>query len=215
MKKHAFVLPLVLGLTASAYAGDSYSAKSSKEVIPPPPSCHLQWFLGASGGYLTDAEEEMYHLQFGVEKVCPDRSCTHALYLELGYTELDESYAFDFTDSIIDIDMDTEIIPLTLNYKYECNLTGNLNWYIGAGAGIAFVDTDLSAEGQSEGFDDEVFYAQGFAGLVYNFSESFEIFGGARYIYMDDPDLTGLSEFDDDASIDGDVLVELGVRFNF
>ena len=35
-----------------------------------------------------------------------------------------------------------EIIPITLNYKYECELSDKLNWYAGAGAGIALVDVD-------------------------------------------------------------------------
>ena len=34
-----------------------------------------------------------------------------------------------------------EIIPITLNYNYECSLSGNLNWYVGAG--IALVDIEV------------------------------------------------------------------------
>lgn len=215
MKKTILALPLALGLTAATQAGEVMTAK---EVIPPPDPCRLQWFLGASGGYLTDAEEEMYHLQFGAEKWCPTHS--HALYLEVGYTEFDEDYDFlDTSQSTAVIpgeyDLDVEIIPVTLNYKYERSFSNNLGWYIGAGAGIAFVDLDVSGSGFSEGFDDEVFYGQIFTGLTYNFSESFEIFGGVRYILMDDPDLTDFDDIDEHASIDEDFLVELGLRWNF
>ncbi|GAA5497510.1 hypothetical protein Rhal01_03706 [Rubritalea halochordaticola] len=223
MNMKNIILPLALGMTATAFAGESYSAKSAKEVIPPAPECSLQWFLGASAGYLTDADEEMYHLQFGVEKICPNK-CSHALFLEVGFTELDDSVDFgpQVTSNLPDVpfgeyELETQIVPITLNYKYECSLTQNLNWYIGAGAGIALVDMDIDSveTSDSESFDDEVFYAQAFAGLTYNFCESFEAFGGVRYIYMDDADLTGLSEIDDKGDIDGDVLVELGLRYNF
>ncbi|GAA5497606.1 hypothetical protein Rhal01_03802 [Rubritalea halochordaticola] len=214
MKKTILALPLALGLTAAAQAGEVMTAK---EVIPPPDPCRLQWFLGASGGYLTDAEEEMYHLQFGAEKWCPTHS--HALYLEVGYTEFDNDYDVEDRQQVFPApglyDLDVEIIPVTLNYKYERSFSNNLGWYIGAGAGIAFVDMDLEGLSVDDSYDDEVFYAQVFTGLTYNFSESFEIFGGVRYIFMDDPDLTGNSDVDDNASIDEDLLVELGLRWNF
>lgn len=211
---------MAAALTATAVAGEAPVMMSSKQVIPPPaPECHLQWFIGASGGYLTDVEEDMYHLQFGVEKVCPDKCCTHALYLEVGYVDFDESFSLDVNDDPIDFDLDTQIIPLTLNYKYECNLMDNFNWYIGAGAGIAFVDVDADIDNGidsiSDSFDDEVFYAQIFTGLVYNFSENVELFGGVRYIFMDEPDISGDSDFDERFSIDEDFLFELGLRYNF
>ena len=38
----------------------------------------------------------------------------------------------------------------------------------------------------SESDDDTAFYGHIFAGLVYNVSDTFEVFGGARYIFMDD-----------------------------
>jgi len=61
------------------------------------------------------------------------------------------------------------------------------------------------------------FYSHIFAGLTYNMSESFELFGGVRYIIMDDLDVpvefTGASDYT--AGIDGDILIELGARFNF
>lgn len=215
MKKTILALPLALGLTAAAQAGE---VMTSKMVIPPPDPCRLQWFLGASAGYLDDADSAMYHLQFGAEKWCPSHS--HALYLELGYTDFDEDYEYlDTSQSVAIIpgvyDLDIEIIPLTLNYKYERPLTQSLNWYLGAGIGVAFVDLDVDGTAGSGGFDDEVLYGQIFTGLVYNFSESWEMFGGVRYLMMDEPDLTGFDDLDEHASIDGDFLFELGLRWNF
>lgn len=181
--------------------------------------CRLQWFTAASAGYLTDWGEEMYQLQFGVERLCPHTDASHALYLELGLTNLDDSFQIDDTPqnifTFVPLDIEVEIVPLTLNYKYEKPFSEKLSWYAGLGLGIAMVDLDISTPTISEGFDDTVFYGQVFTGLVYNVNESFEVFGGARYIFMDDPELTGFSSIDEKASIDGDVLLELGVRYNF
>ena len=46
-------------------------------------------------------------------------------------------------EPLITTSTDIEIIPITLNYKYECELSDKLNWYAGAGAGIALVDVDF------------------------------------------------------------------------
>ena len=206
MKNTTLTLLTGLALAATSQAGTSYSPKG-KEVIPPPPEpCLWSWFAGGSVGYITgDWDEEIYTLQLGAEYKCPTSNCSHAIFLEVGYTEKDESFGFDTQFGGLDIE--TEIIPITLNYKYECAINNSLSWYIGAGAGIALVDTELSIPGDSASENETLFYAHIFAGLTYNVSESFEIFGGARYIFMDDPIL--------DDSPDGDIQIELGARFNF
>lgn len=214
MKKSLITLSCVTSLVLPIQAGEVLSAP--KEVIP---SCGWEWFAGGSVGYLTDIEEAMYTLHLGSEYVCDNHDCSHAIFLEVGYVDDDASTSIQDPNStaplLVDLDLDASIVPLTLNYKFEKGLTQNLNWYLGAGAGVAFVDFDVDSTIGDESFDDTTFYAQAFAGIVYNFSESFESFLGARYIYMDDPDLTGIDEFDNEISLDGDVLVELGLRYNF
>ena len=86
---------------------------------------------------------------------------------------------------------------------------------LAVGAGIALVDLDASYGPASMSWDDTTFYAHVFAGIVYNFSESFEAFLGVRYLIMDDPNLTGLAPFDKNVSVDGDIQIEVGGRFNF
>ena len=106
---------------------------------------------------------------------------------------------------------DLSIMPITMNVKLERPLTGNLNAYLGAGLGIALVD--LSVNGGVWGplsDDDWVFVGQLFAGLNYNFNESFEVYGGARWIYYDDADINQAT-----FEVDDDFLFELGARFNF
>ncbi len=110
---------------------------------------------------------------------------------------------------------DLEIMPITLNVKFERQLTGGLNAYFGGGLGMARVD--LSADvGRIGDFsdDDWVFTAQIFAGLSYNVTQNFEVYGGARWIYLDEADLS-----DNDMSVgldlEDDWLFELGLRYNF
>ena len=220
MKKSLINLSCVAGLALPLQAGEVLS--TPKEVLP---VCGWNWFAGGSVGYLTDVEEAMYTLHLGTEYTCDNHDCSHAIFLEVGYADFDDNIggpSLDVGDSTFDIDfdIDTNIIPLTLNYKFEKGIAQNLGWYIGAGAGVAFVDSDLDANVngntvESESEDDTVFYGHAFTGLVYNFTESFETFLGARYIWMDDPDLNNDFVSDNYGSLDGDVLVELGLRFNF
>lgn len=105
---------------------------------------------------------------------------------------------------------DLDIMPITFNVKLERPLTGNLNAYLGGGLGFALVDLSVDNGPDSFSDDDWVFTGQLFAGLNYNFNESFEMYGGARWIYFDDAGLGG-----GDLELDDDFLFELGARFNF
>lgn len=106
---------------------------------------------------------------------------------------------------------DLDIMPITLNVKLERPLTGNLNVYVGGGLGVAAVDLSVNA-GELDNFsdDDWVFVGQLFAGLNYNFNEAFEVYGGARWIYYDDADISQYT-----FEMDDDFLFEIGARFNF
>ncbi len=97
----------------------------------------------------------------------------------------------------------------------ERPLTGNLNAYFGGGLGVARVDLDIDAGTLGDFSDDDwVFVGQVFAGLNYNVTQSFEVYGGAPWIYFDDASFS-----DNGASanleLDDDFLFELGGRFNF
>ena len=132
--------------------------------------------------------------------------------------DLDE--AADFLASIasnspFDTSYDLDIMPITANAKFERQLTGDLNAYFGAGLGVALVDVSADAGYFGKYSDsDWVFTAQIFAGLNYNVSEHFEVYGGARWIYFGDAELS-----DNGASgtleLDDDFLLELGGRYNF
>jgi hypothetical protein len=201
MKKFALTLLAGLTLAATAQAGEDYSAKTPMPPAPEP--CLWTWFAGGSIGYLNDMDTEMYTLHVGAEYSCNGGNTSHAVFLEVGYANPSKSFDDDHSRYNTDVD----IVPVTLNYKYERNLTGNLNWYIGAGAGvITFDGSSSSALGD---FTETEFLGQIFTGLVYNVSDSFEVFGGVRYMYVTDDSLNNLDVYGDD------FLYELGVRFNF
>ena len=208
-------------------AGTAMAGTSSKEVIPPPstPEPSLwRWFAGASGGYLLDTEEAMYHLHVGVDMPYDWAGWKPSLFLEVGIAETD-----DIT-SIVDptiptavvttpLISDFQFVPLTLNFKLERQLVSGLHFYAGLGAGVAFTQFDgyanfATGPDFSISEDDTVFYAQIFAGLGYDITDHFEVYAGARWIYMDSPEVagltTGVAGFDDD-----DVLVEGGLRITF
>ena len=222
MKKTAITLLTGLALAATAQAGEDYSAKAPAPPAPAPAPCLWTWFAGGSGGYVDDIDNDMWTLHIGKEYKCPGSNCSHAIFLEVGWTSWDEGDSFHDDDSSnerpnYDIDYDFDVIPITINYKYECQLTNRLNWYVGGGLGVAISSIDVSISNGDEKFSDDDsetnFYGHLFAGLVYNVSDSFEIFGGARYLYMD-----GIDEFEDldiPGVLDNDFFYELGVRFNF
>lgn len=229
------LLPIIFGLviTATAQAGPD-PMPSGKEIIPPPPpSCLWTWFAGGSAGYLSgDWDEEIYTLHVGTERKCQGDNCSHALYLEVGYTEKElskngnrltssKSYHSGPVKEIRSYEsykLAMEIIPISFNYKYECSLTDRLNWYAGIGAGVALIDADLRHGKYVEIDDDVVFFAHVFVGIVYNVSETFEVFAGAKYIYMDDPTLGNFLDVhgvESIATLDGEIHFEVGGRFNF
>ena len=213
-----------LALVATAQAGEETSAK--QVIAPIAALCDWSWFAGGSVGVIDgdDWDEDIYTLHIGKERKCAGDKCSQAIYLEVGFTESDfrdvdsvtttpdEGDPITTTTSTI---TNIDIIPITLNYKYECELSNKLNWYAGAGAGMALVDVDIetSISGDngsttSESDDDTAFYGHIFAGLVYNVSDTIEVFGGARFIFMDDV-LGG------DSPLDEEVHYELGARYNF
>ena len=218
-----------LALAATAQAGEEASAK--QVIAPIAALCDWSWFAGGSVGVIDgdDWDEDIYTLHIGKERKCAGDKYSQAIYLEVGYTEsdFDESSVppavSEGQSFVISSNTNIEIIPITLNYKYECELSDKLNWYAGAGAGIALVDVDIKSSSQefagplpapvdptttSESDDDTAFYGHIFAGLVYNISDTFEVFGGARLILMDDV-LGG------DSPLDEEVHYELGARYNF
>jgi opacity protein-like surface antigen len=228
MKTRTFACLAGFALATAAQARTPATA-----MAPAPESGLWQWFIGGSVGYLTDLDETMYGLQVGMEYQSPGSRTSHAIYLEVGYTDDDASdgESPNLPGAVSwDASVDLDIIPITLNYKYQTSLTDRLDAYAGIGVGVAILDSSFDwswsqavapPNNSGSGSDDEsdvVFYGNIFAGLSYDISDSFMIYTGVRYIFMDNADLdariAGVSS-SYEAGIDGDVLVELGLCYRF
>jgi opacity protein-like surface antigen len=211
--KTFLLLPLLLA--APAFAGTS-----AKQVVAPAPDpCLTTWFAGASVGYLTELETAMYNAHFGVTNSCwKVGPGTISLFAEVGYADKDWSWSDNFALNDQEVrfkeTLDLTVVPITANIKFDFPVANNLNFYIGAGVGVAWVDLEVTQEigNFDDSFSDSdwVFTAQIFAGLSYSVSTNCDIYGGARWIYYADPTLFGA-----DWPVDDDWLFELGVRFKF
>lgn len=189
--KSLATIGILLGLGSAAFAGEP--ATTTYTPAPAPVSDLYTWFVGGSVGYLIDNEEAIYTLHVGA-KVAQSGPITHSLFLEGGYTEFDESF------------VTSEIIPVTLNYKLDYNFTDAFSLYGGVGVGAAFIDNETF------GFSDDSveLTAQAFIGVGYDVTSNFQIYTGARYIWVDDSNF-----FAAPIDIGDDVAVELGLRFKF
>lgn len=144
-------------------------------------------------GYLVDSEEALYTVHFGA-KLADTGAFSHSLYAEVGYADLDDGW------------VETELTPLTLNYKLDYHFNERLSLYAGVGAGVAFLDSRI------RGFSDDSaeFAAQAFLGLGYDVNPRLQIYGGARYLWIDDTTLFGFP-----VEAGDDVSIEVGARFRF
>jgi opacity protein-like surface antigen len=206
----------------------------------------MSWFAGASVGYLTELEEPMYNVHVGVTNSCWMLGGWNVgTFIEVGYTQKDESYNtdnggemtrpdqganFDFdVDEMGDFlslvsdefdqrtSYDLDIIPITLNVKFERALSGNLNAYLGAGVGMALVNLDMNVgedPGDSLSDSDWVLTTQIFGGLSYNVTPAFTVYGGARWTYMDDANVSD-GGYSGTLELGSDCLLELGARYKF
>ncbi len=95
---------------------------------------------------------------------------------------------------------------MTANLKVEHTIYGPVSAYLTGGLGYAW--TKISAYGDSN--RDGGFYAQASAGLIYNVCERFELFGGARWLYLSD-----LNMGDTDIQLDDSWAWEIGACYNF
>jgi opacity protein-like surface antigen len=220
MKRYTLALLITSSVALAGDPGSAKSAKGGKEIVPEAATLWA-WFAGASGGYLLDNESGMVHGHLGVDLPRRVAGFDQALFLEVGWTECGDDWehrgdlkgaAPPSTSKAFATDL--QIIPITLNWKLERQLAPRLSFYMGAGAGIAIVDMDVS--GAINGSDDDVvFFGQVFAGLLYNLTDDFEVYGGVRGIYMDEPDLSVGGMDLGGNTLDTDVLIEGGGRVNF
>ena len=227
---------LASSMTATAFAGSSKEVMAPASAPAPSPSLG-GWFIGGTYGQLdgvenglsdsidddfgqlgedesvefSDFDFDLYSLHVGRDLGTQVLGCDIAVYLEVAYLTGDATLKATLFDSFegfdnFNEDFDLDIIPVTLNVKIERNLFGALSVYGTAGLGYAFSDIEVDGDSESDGG----FYAQASAGLLYNFTESFEAYAGARWLYLDD---VGIG--DTDYNLESDFAWEVGLRYNF
>lgn len=198
--KNTLILSLLLAVPTLA----GTSQVMTESAPAPVTQDTWNWFVGGTGGYLLDFEEDMYTFQLGGRSPWSSSGWSLALFGEVGWTENHDVRDLNGND-----DDDMDIVPLTFNVKMEHLITGGLSVYFGGGLGVAYCDAEIdSLNGDDGSVDDWVCSAQAFAGLAYHVSPSLEIFGGARWVYFEEPNFGGVD-------LGSDCLIEGGLRYHF
>lgn len=199
--KNTLILSLILAVPALG------GTAQVTEYTPPPASVDKlwNWFIGGSAGYLVDYEEEIYTLQLGAKSPWIYGGWSVALFAEGAWTENDDAL---MGAPPFGVDAELDLIPITFNVKFEHLISGGLSAYVGGGLGSTYLDVDFNTPTGNNHADDWVFSAQVFVGLAYHVNDHFELFGGARWLYFDDPDFNGVT-------LDDDIMAEGGLRFHF
>ena len=154
----------------------------------------------------------MYTLQVG-------RSLTNAngwdiaAYLEVGWLDGDMTFKGSGTAGMTNVynwsyseKVDIDVVPVTINFKVEHAVYGPVSAYLTGGAGYAW--SKVSGFGSDS--TDGGFYGQLSAGLIYNINQQFEVFAGARWLY-----LQGVNMGDSDLELNNEFAWEVGLRYNF
>ena len=150
-------------------------------------------YFGASVGYLTDSEDEIYSIQLGTEFAAKE-AFSHNVELEIAYTSYSEELG------------SVDVTPFMANYKLRFAQSEKVGIYVGGGIGLSLVD--VSVLGQSD--DDWVFTFQLMAGVEIPFNETVSANIGYRYVYLEDTEFfdVELDELDDS-------VLEVGLLFKF
>ena len=109
---------------------------------------------------------------------------------------------------------DLDVLPSTLNVKFERQLAGSLNAYLGAGLGAAYESLDITLGSTKFSDSTWVFTSQVFGGLNYSVTPNFDVYGGARWIYYSNASLSDGGE-SAKLKLGSDCLLELGARYKF
>jgi hypothetical protein len=180
-----------------AFAGDFYEGAASAPVSAGTTSFGSSgsggsnFFIGGGYDYLDDSELDLFSAHIGYD------FGKSSIFIEAGIAT---------EDDVVFRGVDFQFIPVTVNYKFEAPIASNLSFYAGGGVGIAFIEL----EGRGGSINSEALVLQAFTGLVYNFSESFEIYGGLRYLFVDEYNFGGAEiESSDELGFGG------GIRINF
>lgn len=119
-------------------------------------------------------------------------------------------------DLVADGQGDLDTIFVMANVYYDFGAGGRFKPYVGAGAGVGFVDVDYSPSATAIIQDDATAFAyQAMAGVAYEVGPATELFAGYRYRATTDVEVEATlfsADFDVENSAS---IIEAGLRFNF
>ena len=129
--------------------------------------------------------------------------------LEIGYI------TSEFDEALIEIE--TDLIPLLINYTIGSDIDQGFVWEAGGGLGVYLVDADSTTQSLLPGGsptkdsdDDVIFGGQIFGRLGYQFNENLGLMAGVRYMLAEDAKL-----FDTEDEVLNSVAFDLSLRFAF
>ena len=165
---------------------------------------------------VSDVNLDMYSLHFGRSLACPQGFDLSA-YLEVAWitgdmdvegtaTNLTPGSAYGNQLSLFRETLDIDIVPVTINFKAEHRIYGPVGAYLSGGIGYAWTNVSGSDFDENDGG----FYAQLAAGLVWNVTESVDLYGGGRWAYLD-----GLDFGNSGLQLDNTLGWEVGARYKF
>lgn len=136
----------------------------------------------------------------------------------IGYTVSDiHSFEFEITSLYEDgdrgsADYEGNVVPLIIQYRVTPLVYDDqYRFYIGVGVGFAWIDEEGSAPGIGEYVDDIFAFAyQGFAGVLYDLNDTWQIQTGYRYMQIEDATIAGLETRESAVH-----LFEIGAHFRF
>jgi opacity protein-like surface antigen len=119
--------------------------------------------------------------------------------LQTGYYTNDFAGDFSLFGSRVDVQGDIRTIPLFVNANYKASLIGPLAIELGAGAGVFFGSTDISASASiggrtfsvSQSENTAEFSLQGLAGLHLDLGANVALKAGYRYFRFFESELNG------------------------
>ena len=137
----------------------------------------------------------------------------HTIGFESGYIK---SNVHDITNGI-DIEAETELVPLLFNYTIGANFSDNISgrsgfiWEAGFGLGVFYADIELDIDSSSESDGDFVIGGQVFGSIGYGFSDVAGVLLGARYMIAED----GSFDFNDfGGETGGEVINSFAIDFS-
>lgn len=154
-------------------------------------------YVGASIGYLIDAEESIVSGHVGYN-LAAGTGATHGIELEVGETSFREQI------------FKASITPIMANYRFVAPFGDRFDFFGGLGLGLSQVR--VSGRGIATGIrdSDSGFTAQAFGGVAFNVTPKVSFTASVRHFRIGDVKL-----FDVKDTLGDDTSVEAGIRIRF